>query len=85
MRLNRAISLAEVDGPDVALAEIERLGEHGQLARYHLFHTARGDLLERVGRRADAVGCYDLALGLVDNDPERRVIEARRTAAADSV
>lgn len=85
VRLNRAIALAEVDGPDVALAEIERLGERGQLARYHLFHTARGDMLERVGRRADAVTCYDLALSLVDNDSERRVIEARRTAAADSV
>jgi len=85
VRLNRAIALAEVDGPDVALAEIERLGEHGQLARYHLFHTARGDMLERVGRRADAVTCYDIALSLVDNDSERHVIEARRTAAADSV
>ena len=69
----------------VATSGDERLGEHGQLARYHLFHTARGDMLERVGRRADAVTCYDLALSLVDNDSERRVIEARRAAAVDAL
>ena len=52
VRLNRAIAVAEIDGPDVALAELERL--RGPLDGYHAFHAARADLLRRLGRSEEA-------------------------------
>ena len=48
VRLNRAVAVAEVDGPAVGLAEVDRLGE--ALDGYHAFHAARADLLRRLGR-----------------------------------
>lgn len=78
--LNRAVALAEVDGPAVALAEIDRLG--AELDRYHLFHAARADLLRRLDRRDEAVAVYDDALALVGNDAERRFLQDRRAALA---
>ena len=48
--LNRAIAVAELDGPAVALAEVDRL----DLATYHLWHATRADLLRRLGRSAEA-------------------------------
>ena len=47
VRLNRAIAIAELDGPDVALAELDRVDE--ALRRYHAYHAARADLLRRIG------------------------------------
>jgi RNA polymerase sigma-70 factor, ECF subfamily len=76
--LNRAIAVAELDGPAVALALVEGL----DLARYHLFHAARADLLERLGRRDEAVVAFDAALALTDNEPERRLLADRRAAIA---
>ncbi|MGN6219040.1 MAG: RNA polymerase sigma factor [Microbacterium sp.] len=76
VRLNRAIAVAEVDGPDVALAEIDRLGE--ALDGYHAYHATRADLLRRVGRSADSRQAYDRALQLVDNPAERAYLTRRR-------
>ncbi len=76
VRLNRAIAVAEVDGPDVALAEIDRLGE--VLDGYHAYHATRADLLRRVGRSADSRQAYDRALQLVDNPAERAYLTRRR-------
>ncbi len=76
--LNRAIALAEIDGPGPALAAIDRLDLDG----YHLFHAARGDLLERLGRDADALAAYDAALERTTNLAEQRLLEARRDAVA---
>src|SRR5262249_27156855 len=58
--LNRAIAVAELRGPGAALALLDGL----DLARYHLYHAARGDLLERLGRRGEAAVEYDHALDL---------------------
>lgn len=74
VRLNRAVALAEVAGPAVALAEVEPLG----LADYHLFHAVRADLLERIGRDAEARTAYDAAVALTDNGAERAVLARRR-------
>ena len=71
--LHRAVAVAEVEGPAVALALVDRL----QLERYHLFHAIRADLLRRLGRHADAALAYELALGRTDNAAERRFIERR--------
>jgi RNA polymerase sigma-70 factor (ECF subfamily) len=74
--MNRAIAVAELDGPTVALSIVDQLALDG----YHLFHATRADLLERAGRTVEAVAAYDAALALVTNDAERALLESRRGA-----
>lgn len=76
VRLNRAAAVAEVDGPHVALAEVERLTD--DLDRYHAFHAARADLLRRVGRREESRAAYDRAIDLAGNPAERAYLARRR-------
>jgi RNA polymerase sigma-70 factor (ECF subfamily) len=73
--LNRAIAVAELDGPDVALAAVDRL-EHA-LAGYHAYHAARADLLRRLGRVAEARAAYAAALERVESPVERDFLERR--------
>ena len=77
--LNRAVALAEVVGPGAALEVIDALDLDG----YHLFHAARADLLQRLGRSADAASAYRAALDLATNDAERTFLEHRRQAVSD--
>jgi len=72
--LNRSIAVAELAGPEAALIELEAL----HLENYHLYHAARADFLERLGRTAEAVQAYDVALRLVTNDAERAHLRQRR-------
>jgi len=72
--LNRAVALAEVDGPHAALTAIERL----DLDRFYLFHAIRADLLRRLGRAADAALAYDAALARCENAAERGFLTRRR-------
>jgi RNA polymerase sigma-70 factor (ECF subfamily) len=74
--LNRAVAVAELDGPDVALATVDRL-EHA-LAGYHAFHVTRADLLRRLGRSADARAAYDRAIELAGNTAETAYLTRRR-------
>ncbi len=76
--LNRAVAVAEVEGPDVALAAVEGLG--GDLARYHVFHAVRADLLRRLDRSAEAAEAYTAAIDRTDNAAERDFLERRRRA-----
>jgi RNA polymerase sigma-70 factor (ECF subfamily) len=73
--LNRALALAELDGPAAALEQIEPLA--GRLDGYHLFHAARGELLRRLGRLDEARRADRQALALTFNPAERRLLEAR--------
>jgi RNA polymerase sigma factor (sigma-70 family) len=73
--LNRALALAEIAGPAVALAEIEPLD--ARLDGYHLFHAARAELLRRLGRPDEARVADSRALTLTDNPAERRLLEER--------
>jgi RNA polymerase sigma-70 factor (ECF subfamily) len=68
--LNRAVAVAEVDGPDPALALVDALDLKG----YHLFHAVRGDLLRRLGRDGEARAAYEAALAGTDNPAERRLL-----------
>ena len=72
--LNRAIAMAEVDGPAAALDAVDGLDLDG----YHLFHATRADLLRRLGRDDEAVAAYEAALARAENDAERRFLEERR-------
>jgi RNA polymerase sigma-70 factor (ECF subfamily) len=75
--LNRAAAVAMVDGPRPALALIDALAAAGDLDRYHLLHSARAELLRRVGSSEEAAKSYARALALVTNDAERRFLERR--------
>jgi RNA polymerase sigma-70 factor (ECF subfamily) len=72
--LNRAVAIAELDGPEVGLALVDRL----PLSGYHAWHAARADLLRRLGRSAEAREAYDAALRATQNTAERAYLSRRR-------
>ena len=74
--LNRAVAVAELDGPDVALAILGRLDD--ALVGYHAFHAARADLLRRLGRSLEARAAYDRAIELAGNTAETAYLTRRR-------
>src|SRR5438876_6068107 len=75
--LNRAAAVAMRDGPEAGLALIDAILARGELGGYHLAHSARGELLRRLGRRDEAIAAYRRALELTTQDPERRLLEKR--------
>ena len=74
--LNRAIAVAELDGPEVALAAVDRLKD--KLAGYHAFHVTRADLLRRLGRSQESRAAYDKAIELAGNTAETAYLTRRR-------
>jgi RNA polymerase sigma-70 factor (ECF subfamily) len=74
--LNRAVAVAEVDGPAAGLAAVDAL----DLDSYHLLHSTRADLLGRLGRNDDARAAYERALELTSNDAERALLAGKRDA-----
>lgn len=74
--LNRAVALAEVDGPEAALAIVETLDLHG----YYPFHATRADLLRRLGREAEAGAAYARAAELAPTEAEREFLRRRGRA-----
>ncbi|MBB3724766.1 RNA polymerase sigma factor [Nonomuraea dietziae] len=74
--LNRAIAVAELDGPEVALAIVDRLTE--ALAGYHAYHATRADLLRRLGQSRQARAAYDRAIELAGNTGETAYLTRRR-------
>ncbi len=75
--LNRAIALAEVDGPAAGLDEIDGL----ELDRFYVFHAARAEMLHRLGAVEQSRAAYDIAISLTDNPAERRHLADRRDHA----
>ena len=75
--LNRAVALAEVEGPAAGLAAVDGL----PLDAYYLFHAVRADLLRRLGRLPEAATAYDAALARTDNEAERSFLVRARAAA----
>ncbi|WP_460446434.1 RNA polymerase sigma factor [Angustibacter aerolatus] len=74
--LNRAVAVAELDGPQVALAAVDRLAD--ALDGYHAFHVTRAELLRRLGERGPARAAYDRAIGLAGNGAEVAHLTRRR-------
>jgi RNA polymerase sigma-70 factor (ECF subfamily) len=72
--LNRAVALAEVDGPGAALTAVDALAGDPRLAGYRYLPAVRADLLRRLGRDAEAAAEYRRAIALTDNDVERRFL-----------
>ena len=78
VRLNRAIAVAELDGPEVALAQLDGL----PLTGYRPFHVARADLLRRLGRSEQSRAAYDEAIALAGNAEETAYLVRRRDQLA---
>jgi RNA polymerase sigma-70 factor, ECF subfamily len=74
--LNRAVAVAELDGPQVALAAVDRLED--RLAGYHAYHATRADLLRRLGRAEESRTAYDRAIELAGNTAETAYLTRRR-------
>jgi len=74
--LNRAVAVAEVEGPDAALTLVDGL----DLGGFHLFHAIRADLLRRLGRNDEAALAYDAAIVRTENAAERDFLQRRRQA-----
>jgi RNA polymerase sigma-70 factor, ECF subfamily len=72
--LNRAVAVAEVEGPAAALALVEELDLDG----YHLFHAIRADLLRRLGRTREAASAYEKAIARTANAAERAFLDRKR-------
>ncbi len=65
------------DGPAAGLEHIDAILARGELANYHLVHSARAELCRRLGKTADARAAYERALALTRQAPERRFLEGR--------
>ena len=74
--LNRAVAIAEVEGPAAALTLVNGL----DLGQYHLFHAIRADLLRRLGRTLEAAAAYDAAIARSENAAERNFLQRKRDA-----
>jgi RNA polymerase sigma-70 factor (ECF subfamily) len=77
VELNRAAAVAMRDGPAAGLALIDAILARGELADYHLAHSARAELCRRLGRTAEARAAYERALALARQGPQRRFLERR--------
>jgi RNA polymerase sigma-70 factor (ECF subfamily) len=80
VELNRAVAVAEAEGPEAGLAIVDRL----PLDDFRYLHATRGELLRRLGRTDEAVAAYRRALALVHDDAERRVLERRLATLPDA-
>jgi len=83
VQLNRAAAVAMRDGPLAGLTLIDAILARGDLADYHLAHSARADLCRRLGRTAEARVAYERALQLTQQEPERRFLERRLSELPD--
>ena len=79
--LNRAVAVGMASGPEPALLLVNALVAQGQLARYHLLHAARGDLLARLGRLDEARAEFERAAAMTANERERELLLARASEA----
>jgi RNA polymerase sigma-70 factor (ECF subfamily) len=83
VELNRAVAIAELDGPEVALALVDKLSEDEPgLTTYHALHATRAELLRRTGRSAESREAYDAAIAATDNAAEIAYLTRRRDQLA---
>ncbi|HUZ12260.1 MAG TPA: sigma-70 family RNA polymerase sigma factor [Caulobacteraceae bacterium] len=82
VELNRAVAVAMVAGPAAGLEIVDALADFPALRRYHLLPSVRGDLLQRLGRLAEARGAFRAAAALAANARERALLERRAAACA---
>jgi RNA polymerase sigma-70 factor (ECF subfamily) len=81
--INRALALAEIDGPAAALEAMPDAGADARLANYQPYWAARADLLARSGAPVEASQAYDMAIGLERDPSVRRFLQRRKSALAN--
>ncbi|MFJ5631307.1 RNA polymerase sigma factor [Streptomyces goshikiensis] len=84
VELNRAVAVSMAQGPQAALAIVDALAEESALRAYHLLPSVRGDLLRRLGRRAEARAEFERAASLTRNARERALLLGRAAEASDT-
>jgi RNA polymerase sigma factor (sigma-70 family) len=84
IELNRAVAVGMAEGPEVALAMVDRLVHEPALKFYHLLPTVRGDLLHKLGRYAEAGAAFEAAAALAGNRREHDLLTRRAAEAADA-
>ncbi|MEA2124504.1 MAG: hypothetical protein QOI80_1286 [Solirubrobacteraceae bacterium] len=77
VRLNGAVAVTEADGAEAGLVAVDAAGRHGALDAYHLFHSTRGEVLRRLGRRQEARAAFTRARELAPTEHERTFLDAR--------
>jgi len=83
VELNRAVAVAMRDNPLAGLTLIDTILARGDLGNYHLIHAARADLCRRLGQTVEARASYEQALGLTQQEPERRFLKRRLSELPD--
>jgi len=81
--LNRAVAVSMARGPAEGLAIVDELSARGDLDDYYLLHSTRGELLRRLGRRAEAADAYERSAALATNAAERQFLEKQRAQLID--
>jgi RNA polymerase sigma factor (sigma-70 family) len=84
IELNRAVAVGMAEGPEVALAMVDRLAHEPALRSYHLLPTVRGDLLHKLGRYAEAGAAFEAAAALAGNRREHDLLTRRAAEAAEA-
>ena len=77
IELNRAVAIAMADGPAAGLAIVNELANEPSLKHYHLLPSVRGDLLEKLGRHAEARPEFERAAKLTQNEREQKLLLGR--------
>jgi predicted RNA polymerase sigma factor len=84
VELNRAVAVGMAEGPDAALAMVDRLVHEPALKTYHLLPTVRGDLLHKLGRYEEAHAAFEAAAALTGNRREHDLLKRRAAEAASA-
>ena len=84
INLNRAVAVGMAEGPEVALAIVDRLAREPALTGYHLLPSVRGDLLHKLGRYEEARAAFEVAAELAGNRREHDLLRRRAAEAADA-
>ena len=82
IELNRAVAVGMAEGPEAALAIVDRLAHEPALKTYHLLGSVRGDLLHKLGRYEEARAAFEAAADLAGNKREQQLLKRRAAAAA---
>jgi predicted RNA polymerase sigma factor len=83
VELNRAVAVGMAEGPEAALPLVDALRDEPAMQRYHLLHAVRGDLLAKLGRRAEARQAFEQAAALTTNEQEQALMHQRARAMLD--
>ena len=83
--INRAVAVAEVDGPEAGLAAMPALADHPELVQFQSFHAVRAAILGQCGRFEEALAAYEVAIGLEDSAAVREFLMAKQAEVRENL